>query len=80
MVLPLTIRNLVRGQGARDATYMAWPMLWRGVALVRSRVVLARRRAAERRKPQALDGRLRRDAGIGPLEVRALARRSLWHA
>lgn len=77
-MLQSAIQAVICGQDLRHLAGMAWIALRQGAAQRALR--LAHRRAVERRELEALDGRMQRDAGLGPSEVQALLRKPLWQA
>jgi uncharacterized protein YjiS (DUF1127 family) len=79
-MLPMAIQDLVCGQGTREAMHLARLVLRRAAAVAQSAATWVLRRATERRELRALDGRMLRDARIGPCEAHALLRQPLWHA
>jgi uncharacterized protein YjiS (DUF1127 family) len=75
MMWQMAIQDLVCGHGV-----WCWLAFARGSAAARAAVAGWRRRVAERQELLALDGRMRRDAGIGPCELHAALRKPLWRA
>ncbi|WP_236037751.1 hypothetical protein [Belnapia arida] len=75
-----SVQTLICGQDLRQLAYLAWIALREGAGAAQRAMRLAYRRAVERRELDALDGRMQRDAGLGPPEVQALLRKPLWRA
>ena len=79
-MLQMAIQDLVFGQGACEAMHLARLVLRQAAAVAQGAATRVSRRVTERRELRALDGRMRRDARIGPCEAHALLRQPLWHA
>jgi uncharacterized protein YjiS (DUF1127 family) len=79
-MLPVAIQDLVCGQGARETVHLARLVLRQAAAAAQGAAARLLRRAMERRELRTLDGRMLRDARIGPCEAHALLQQPLWHA